>query len=173
MGTTTWDECADYLKENLKTNTKITCLRENQIFDIELQKNLEKYEKVSKDEMKKYIANIKNEKYEYEFDNFPDIQKLKEDINIVKKQFLKKIERFKINFKSNVFLKVENEEIQIITGSDSNRTLVCSMDERLLRRIIDRKSHWNNAEVGAHINFVRTPNEMEPDVHTSLAFFHL
>ena len=173
LGTTTWDECADYLKENLKTNTKITCLRENQIFDIELQKNLEKYEKVSKDEMKKYIANIKNEKYEYEFDNFPDIQKLKEDINIVKKQFLKKIERFKINFKSNVFLKVENEEIQIITGSDSNRTLVCSMDERLLRRIIDRKSHWNNAEVGAHINFVRTPNEMEPDVHTSLAFFHL
>ena len=39
--------------------------------------------------------------------------------------------------------------------------------------ILDKKSHWNNAEIGAHINFFREPNIMEPDLHTSLSFFHL
>ena len=28
LGTTTWDECADYLKQNLKFDSKIICLRE-------------------------------------------------------------------------------------------------------------------------------------------------
>ena len=47
------------------------------------------------------------------------------------------------------------------------------MDPKLIRRILDKKSHWNNAEIGAHINFFREPNIMEPDLHTSLSFFHL
>ena len=58
-------------------------------------------------------------------------------------------------------------------GSDKKKKLICEMDTRLLRRILDKKSHWNNAEIGAHINFKRYPNIMEPDVHTSLSFFHL
>ena len=47
------------------------------------------------------------------------------------------------------------------------------MDFKLLRRILDRKSHWNNAEIGAHINFERSPNKMDVDAHTSLSFLHL
>lgn len=53
------------------------------------------------------------------------------------------------------------------------KKLTCEMDSRLIRRILDNKSHWNNAEIGAHISFKRYPNKMEPDVHTSLSFFHL
>ena len=51
--------------------------------------------------------------------------------------------------------------------------LICEMNSRLLRRILDKKSHWNYAKIGAHISFKRYPNKMEPDVHTSLSFFHL
>ena len=47
------------------------------------------------------------------------------------------------------------------------------MDLRLLRRILDRKAHWNNSEIGTHISFKREPNLMEPDTHTMLSFFHL
>ena len=47
------------------------------------------------------------------------------------------------------------------------------MDSRLLRRILDRKSHWNNTEIGGHIIFFRKPNRMEPDLNTCLSFFHL
>ena len=34
LGTTTWDECADYLNKNLTTKTNVICLRENHTFDI-------------------------------------------------------------------------------------------------------------------------------------------
>jgi len=47
------------------------------------------------------------------------------------------------------------------------------MDDRLMRRILDKKSHWNNAEIGTRISFHRVPNKMEPDAHTALCFFHL
>ncbi|MBN9088883.1 MAG: MBL fold metallo-hydrolase [Reyranella sp.] len=51
--------------------------------------------------------------------------------------------------------------------------LDCSLDPRLLRRILDRRSHWNNAEIGCHISMRRIPDKYEPDLHTALQFFHL
>ncbi len=51
--------------------------------------------------------------------------------------------------------------------------LYCNLDLRLLKRILNKKSHWNNAEIGTHINFKRFPNEMDSDVHTCMSFFHL
>ena len=54
-----------------------------------------------------------------------------------------------------------------------NQNLFCSLDNRLLRRILDKKSHWNNAEIGTHISFKREPNKMDPDVHTMMSFFHI
>jgi len=173
LGTGTWDRCADYLKKNLKFKTNVTCLRENQIFDIGMQKNLNKYERVNLREMKKYIKKIKDHKYDYETDNQPDISRLKKDIDIAKTKFEKKIKKFIVDIKSNVFIKLDNIKIQIIQGKDKNRTLICEMDKRLLRRILDKKSHWNNAEIGTHISFIRSPNKMDFDVHTLLSFFHL
>ena len=173
LATTTWDVCADYLKKNLKTESKIICLRENQTFDIEKEINLEKYEKINIQEMSKYIEKIKNHKYEYELDVSPDIEILKKDIKVAKNKLNERIKKFKINIKSNIFIKLGKEKIQVIEGSEKNRELICSMDFKLLRRILDRKSHWNNAEIGAHINFERSPNKMDVDAHTSLSFLHL
>jgi UDP-MurNAc hydroxylase len=50
--------------------------------------------------------------------------------------------------------------------------LECSMDSRLLLRILQRKAHWNNAEIGCHIDFKREPDEYLPDVHTLMSYFH-
>ena len=52
-----------------------------------------------------------------------------------------------------------------------DRYLYCKMDNRLLRRILNKKSHWNNAEIGTHISFFRKPNDFEPDLHSCLNFF--
>ena len=46
------------------------------------------------------------------------------------------------------------------------------MDVRLLNRIVEGRVHWNNAEGGAHIDFVRVPDMYEYDIHTALEFFH-
>ena len=173
LGITTWDECADYLNNNLKFNSKVFCLRENQTYDIKNQKQLEKYEKIDINEMKNYIQSLKNKKYGYENDNMPEISKLKNEIKLASTKFIERIKKFTIELKSNVYLKVDNENIQIIKGKDSNRHLYCDLDLRLLNRILHKKAHWNNCEIGTHINFQRVPNKMDLDTHTCLSFFHL
>jgi hypothetical protein len=51
--------------------------------------------------------------------------------------------------------------------------LFCYMEPDLLRDILYRKVHWNNAEIGCLIRFDRRPNVYMPDVHTLLSYFHL
>jgi UDP-MurNAc hydroxylase len=47
------------------------------------------------------------------------------------------------------------------------------LDPRLLRRILLRQAHWDSGESGGHIDFLRVPNEYQPDVHTLMSFFHV
>jgi hypothetical protein len=78
-----------------------------------------------------------------------------------------------------VTIDVDGKPIQIhprfSTEIDLSATprVACSLDLRLLRRILDRVSHWNNAEIGCHVEFNRVPNEYQPDLHTALQFLHL
>ena len=173
LGTTTGDECAVYLKENLKIDANIFCLRDNQTFDLSAQKQLDKYEKIDLDEMKNYIRSIKEFKYDYETDNEPETQVLCKDTELAAEKLLERLKRFHLEFKTNVFIEINEKQIPIINGEDGNRKLYCKMDNKLLRRILDRKAHWNNAEIGAHITYKRYPNNMEADVHTVMSFFHL
>ena len=173
LGTTTWDECADYLKDNLNYDSKIVTLRENQIYDIKSQKQLEKYQRINLDEMKEYIQNLKDKKYDYEKDELPNKDRLLKDINVAAKKLSENVEKFNIKLQSNVFIEIDNENIPIVKGLNKDLKLYCKLDLKLLRRILDRKAHWNNAEVGTHINFKRYPNKMDPDVHTCMSFFHL
>ena len=173
LGTTTWDECADYLNRNLKFNSKVFCLRENQTYDIKNQKQLDKYKKLDLNEMKNYIQSIKDKKYNYENDNMPDVSKLIDEVKMASTKLLERVKKFNIQLKSNVFIKVGKENVQIVKGQDSDRHLYCDLDLRLLNRILNKKAHWNNAEIGTHINFKRVPNKMDPDVHTCMSFFHL
>ena len=173
LGTATWDECADYLNRNLKFNSKVFCLRENQTYDIKNQKQLDKYKKLDLNEMKNYIQSIKDKKYDYENDNMPDVSKLIDEVKMASTKLLERVKKFNIQLKSNVFIKVGKENVQIVKGQDSDRHLYCDLDLRLLNRILNKKAHWNNAEIGTHINFKRVPNKMDPDVHTCMSFFHL
>ena len=83
------------------------------------------------------------------------------------------VKRFNIELNTNVFIEVDKKNIRIVEGQDKNRKLYCNLDLRLLNRILNRKAHWNNAEIGTHINFKRIPNKMDLDIHTCMSFFHL
>ena len=173
LGTTTWEKCAEYLKKNLKIKSDVICMRENQIYDLKLKLNTPSYIKLDPEHMKKYIKKIKDYKYDYEKNKTVNLNKLEKDILIASEKFNLNLKKFKLNLKTNIYLKIGRKKKKIYMGSDKKKKLICEMDTRLLRRILDKKSHWNNAEIGAHINFKRYPNIMEPDVHTSLSFFHL
>ena len=120
----------------------------------------------------KYIKKISKIKYDYEREKNPNISKLINDVKIAKENMSKRIKKLKIKVKSNVFINVQNKKIRVISGG-KNLKLECKLDLRLLRRILDKKAHWNNAEVGSHVDFKRNPNKADIDAHVCMSFFHL
>jgi len=177
LGTTTIEKCSDYLKNKYKDQLKINiiCLNENNSYDIKNRKILKKYIPIDYLHKKKYENKILKIKYPYELDKQPNLINLKKDLLIASAMVKERVKRFNVDFKTNVYIQLNNsnKKFLVIKGKKKNNILVCKMDNRLLRRILNKKSHWNNAEIGAHINFFRKPDKMEPDIHRALCFLHL
>jgi len=177
LGTTTIEKCSDYLRTKFQNQSKIKviCLNENNSYDIKQKKILKKYIPIDYLHKKNYEKKILKRKYPYQLGKQPNPIILKKDLMIASDKLKERVKRFRVNFQTNVFIKLNNskKKILIIKGKQKKNILVCKMDNRLLRRILDRKSHWNNVEIGAHINFYRKPDKMEPDIHRALCFLHL
>lgn len=183
LGTTTWDECGKWLIANNIEPTKVVLLRENDTFNIEKGISDKKYEPVDLVEMKRYIEeDLSKIKYPYQQESMPDKAGLIADIQKATEGMKARMERFGIISTFSVILNVFSEKYQIYPifkhminneEEEIEKKLVCKLDERLLRNILDRKAHWNNAEIGAHISLNRSPNTYEPDLHTGLQFFHI
>lgn len=47
------------------------------------------------------------------------------------------------------------------------------LDERLLAGLLDRRYHWNNAEIGSHFEFMRSPENYDRRVYNFLNFLHV
>ena len=111
---------------------------ENQIFDIKKLERIGEYKKIDKNDMTEYINKIKFEKYDYEYDAYPDEDILEKDIQIAKIRLNERSNKFNIELKSNVFLDFNGKKIKILDGKIKDQNLTCSMDNRLLRRILDK-----------------------------------
>ena len=181
LGTMTWDQCINMLenKEEIK-GTSYIALREKNTFDLDSKKLDREYIKINQIEVEKYINNFLTKiKYPYQLDDMPDKENLIQDITTSKTKLYERLNRIKIIPDMDVYLIIYDQEIPILEVSknqvavESKGKLECSLDPRLLRRILDRSSHWNNAEIGCHIEFNRVPNYYSPDIHTALQFFHL
>jgi len=177
LGTMTWDKCIEMLnKKDSIQGTEYIALNEGTTFDISSGEPDCEYQPIDQNEIEVYIESTLSElKYPYELDAMPNKSKLEEDISTAVLAMNERLERIKLVPNMSVFLKVLEKEIPIIEVSEnlSKGTMKCKMDLRLLRRILDRSSHWNNAEIGCHIEFIRKPNYYSPDMHTALQFFHM
>ena len=123
---------------------------------------------------KKYIKNVLAKiKYPYEKDPMPNIDLLIQDLLLSSSKMKERLKRIKLIPDMDVFIKVGDKSVNVISTKDPKGKIECSLDLRLLKRILDRKSHWNNAEIGCHIELNRIPNYYSPDVHTALQFLHL
>ena len=174
LGTTTWDGCASYLNAKKQLSTQMICLRENDIFDIASGQSNKDYVPLDVAEMERYIFDeLSRIVYEYETDDAPVMTLLEQDLATARKQMKVRAERVGITPDSDVALDILGERFPLVSVQYPKCEVICSMDLRLLRRILDRKSHWNNAEIGCHIEFTREPNHYSPDTHTMLQFLHL
>jgi UDP-MurNAc hydroxylase len=64
-----------------------------------------------------------------------------------------------------------NESLQKITPEEVKEPyLRIKVDYPLMVRILDRKAHWNNAEIGSHLRYFRKPNEFVRTIHFLLSY---
>ncbi len=122
---------------------------------------------------------------DYEHDNFPSIDQIKE---LVEPSFLRMDKkRQEIGFFSDtiVYIKIDNKNFIQISLNGSGYEIVNSIakdcnyviynvDLRLLFKILKgpKYAHWNNAEIGSHIQYKRSPNIFERGLYHSMCFFH-
>ncbi|MES2528850.1 MAG: MBL fold metallo-hydrolase [Bdellovibrionota bacterium] len=181
LGTMNWDECAKYLLNTIKPEVKVVLLREKMSFDIENGVSDKTYIPLDPLEMQIYISEFLSKlKYTYEEDDYPDIGIMLQEMEIASSKMTSKMKSLGIESQFDVIIKVNEENVQIFPGfkllsspSQSSKTLTCSLDVRLMKRILHRRANWNSAEIGTHIDFIRIPNIYEPDLHTALQFFHI
>ena len=50
-----------------------------------------------------------------------------------------RLKRFNTELNTNVFIQIKDKTIHIIKGKDKNSKLICELDNKLLRRILDKK----------------------------------
>tara|TARA_Y100001958_G_C21248633_1_gene581701 strand:- start:11415 stop:12734 length:1320 start_codon:yes stop_codon:yes gene_type:complete len=181
-GVPTRNHALDLIAKNIKTESKGFILKSNNDFNFD---KLPDYKIIEKPE--KYINDIKDFKYSYEEDELPLFNEIKNLIN-------KSVNRYNnvresIKYSSNVLLVFEvydkfivvsnkKEEFKILNSLEFNKIkkyVKLKMDPRLLKNCMmgPRYGHYDNAEIGSHIEYDRYPNEYERALYYCLNFFHI
>jgi len=189
LGTTTWDEAADYVRATAPDLEAVT-LNEGLTFDVEEGRVTNGvYTRIDVDARDRYIANVLSKAaYPYETEDLGSrdgIQAfLRTNLGAARANLWKKQQAFDCFPDLNLYIPLEEGSFSFRFDDPSSEFLppgaplrepylVSTLDPRLLFKILNRRQHWNNAEIGCHIDFVRVPDTYLPDVHTLLSFLHL
>lgn len=182
------DACL-YLDQKLKDNSiksKSIKIGPDDTFDINKPNEIGANFEVNKEEYKLYVMkNLSNKKLDYELDEIPEEQDLFQLAKSAQKNFIKKKEELfsnintdiLIDFGSKIILLPFNDKTVELKNIDykHNRDFIkLKLDPRLLKRILmgPKYAHWNNAEIGSHIEYFRQPNIFNRNLHLSICYFH-
>ena len=130
-----------------------------------------------------FAEKISKEALDYDNDNWDD-EELVDLIEQAYRRFKSKAEE--IEFTSNTKLVVRSDDIAFQFGTDSlvetisvDSKLVepyvrIDVDHNLLHRLLrgPRYAHWNNAEIGSHLTYLRKPNNFERGLYHCMCFLH-
>jgi UDP-MurNAc hydroxylase len=130
-----------------------------------------------------YVKKISKEALDYDNDNWND-EELVDLIEQAYKRFKSKAKE--IEFISTTKLVVRSDNIAFQLGTDSEVEIIpldsnliepyvqIDVDHNLLHRLLrgPRYAHWNNAEIGNHLKFLRKPNNYERALYHCMCFLH-
>ena len=173
LGTTSWDHCAKEIEKQSTHN--VLTLREGDTYDLVQGISDTPYKPVDIREQESYISGTLSKlKYPYESDKPVEYSQLKRKVDTALLALRGRAQRLNLNVKSKIDIFADGNCFAIHSGDpEFGVNLNFYLDARLLNRILDRKSHWNNAEIGCHIEIDRNPNTYEVDAHTMMQFFHI
>lgn len=175
-------DALSYLNHKLSDVSHGLLFENMDVYDVEkneLRKNEVKPHK-SYDE---YVAEISKFDLAYDSDNWNDAE-LANLIDSAYRRFKAKAEE--IGFTSDTTLVLKSDRIAYELSTQSKPTKVgvdekpaepfveITIDHNLLHRLLrgPRYAHWNNAEIGSHLNYARRPNVFERGLYHCICFLH-
>lgn len=161
-------------------------------FDLSSGKPTNPYTPVDKKDKSQYIESLSKNKMDYELLPLPEVDEIWEKVYRAYQNMEKK--RKQIGFESDTVVVIDvhdpygDRDGAIVVYMNGNGVVHASkewrkhykkfvrysLDTRLLNQILSgpKYAHWNNAEIGSHIEFEREPNVFERGLHHSMNFFH-
>jgi len=180
-------DALEYYDSKVGDKSKGVLLNSYEWFDLETGKVSKEYEPVNYDEKIRYVEEVLSKyKYDYEQDDEPS---LSDFLDLLGKSYERyNTKRKELNFQTdtNVYIYLPEEKMAKISCSDNGFEIIDSadfnddryvtyrVDPKLLLRILKgpRYAHWNNAEIGSHIQFSRKPEIYERALYFSMNYFH-
>jgi UDP-MurNAc hydroxylase len=182
LGTTTADEAARHL-EAANPEIPVLLLNEGQTIDLATGERSAPYEPIDRLAERAYIAEVLSAKpYPHEADAAPDPAALLDGCRAARDRLWDRQRQFDFFPDLAVSMAVGDAffafnfrdpggEVVVAPTEGPEARIQVRMDERLLARIVAGTAHWNNAEGGCHIDFVREPDVYNRDFHTMMSFF--
>jgi len=179
-------EARNYLNNKLKNNSKCILLNSNIEYNLN-DKKLPEFSPSFFDEEESYINNYLTKiKFDYETQTYPKMYEL---TSLIEKSFLrfeKKRNEIKYFSKTKIIIKVNHSKYLVLYMNGDrfkilepdkivwNNYVLLDLDQRLLFSILKgpKYAHWNNAEIGSHIQYFRSPDIYERSLFYCLNFFH-
>ena len=185
------DDAYEYIDnciEEKKLSTKSIKINLEEEFDLNNPENIRAYKKISKVEYERYIKNkLSKKKLDYENDDIPNEDELFEYAKKAFDRYLKKRKEMNSKIDSQMIFDLNLNKVVVIDNiknkiylKDKNyctrdKYIKLKIDSRLFARILKgpKYAHWNNAEIGSHISYYRSPNIFDRNLHLSLCYFHI
>lgn len=180
-------EAVEFMKDKIGNSLPVL-LNSKQYFDLSLKQSSGKYIPENKNEKKQYIENTLS-KVRFSFENDP-IPTLTELMELAESAYIRMAKvRKSIQFSSatNIFIPLTEGKSLKISMNDKGFSVVdqkdtddevnyvtMTVDPRLLYLILKgpKFAHWNNAEIGSHIEYVRKPEQFERGLYHCMSYFH-
>lgn len=171
-------------------NTVIIQLNSEEFFDMSTGKESAKFKPLTDEErdiyynsilrVKKYLFH--QEKY---FVPYEERQSLVHELKIAQTRMNYKMKEVYYDLKINTTLYIDvgqdflyevpldGREVRTVKDSDFKEPyLKLTLEYSLLKMILNRQAHWNNAELGGFITYYRKPNTFDRAVHHVISYLH-
>lgn len=184
-GVPTIDDAFDYLSKN-QSFSKPLMLKTDSEFDFSTKLYSKKYEKFDVVKYNEYLETLSSKKLDFENNEFPNLEEIYDLAKSAHLKYLEKKLKLNMKFDTDIYIKIydkfikldKNNEILLKENFDLNtiteKFVLYKVDPRLLKLLLNgpRYAHWNNAEIGSHLNIIRNPNIFERQVYGSMNYFH-
>lgn len=173
------------LMQNHGIDSRFVLLDSGAYYDVDRRQSSEDFHPINPQERQDYIENVLAQKtFTYEEDDFEPIdltEKLREahaKMHARQQQYGAAHSDWNIyidagqEFVYHVPLLEEKAVSKVMRNEFVTPYLRIGLDYRLLTRILERKAHWNNAEIGSHLHFYREPNIYHRSIHMFMSYFH-